>query len=303
MDRRAHVLEKRKRLVACDTSFDIPAVKGVVSSGLLMINMQKLISSVRREAERAVNTYRRTAGTVKNGRLWAIRMILAPYVTIRCHVTSRNGGRFYLDDDPVDDLILEGLFGRHASLYFPEEISGLRDDFLVLDVGAHHGFYAVETLTRWPRASLIAVEPNPTAARLLGKNLSANNLMERAEVVRAAVSSRDGDVFLKFDEGRSWGASIFAGERGDGVRVPAATISTLLKGRKPNLMKCNAEGAEFDLFPQLFEIGVRPEIVILMAHPEFGSVEELLKLFRKEEYSIRDAGSTENRIRLHCLLH
>jgi hypothetical protein len=69
----------------------------------------------------------------------------------------------------------------------------------------------------------------------------------------------------------------------------------------PALVKCNAEGAEFIIFPQMFALGVKPEFVILMAHPEGGSVENLLELFKQNGYIIRDAGSTKKRIRLHCM--
>jgi FkbM family methyltransferase len=150
----------------------------------------------------------------------------------------------------------------------------------------------------------MAVEPNPIAILLLQKNLAANNILHRLEIVCAGIESQDGSSFLEFSDRGSWGDRIamHRDQRKKGVQVHTLTVSTILRGRKPNLVKCNAEGAEFELFPQLFSMGVKPEFVILMVHPEYGSADDLLDLFRTEGYYIQDAGSTKKRIRVHCWL-
>jgi hypothetical protein len=86
------------------------------------------------------------------------------------------------------------------------------------------------------------------------------------------------------------------------VQVRISTLASILGGRKPALVKCNAEGAEYYLFPQLFAMGVRPEFIILMAHPEHGSVEDLKALLREAGYGIKEVGSGPGRPRFHCCL-
>ena len=270
-----------------------------------MINIRSCLLVLQRKAVYAQEWYGTVHSAVKNWQMWAVRRALLPYITIHCWVFLRDGSKFFLGADRIDDIVLEGVLGRHLKLYFPEEIFDSSKNWLILDVGAHHGFYAVGALRRYPKASLIALEPNPKAIDLLKKNLVANDLSRRVEIVQAAIGSQDGFAFLEYSGGGSWGdrTVLAKSSGGSGVEVRTVKVSTILQGRKPNLVKCNAEGAEFELFPQLFSMGIRPEIVILMAHPEYGSVGELLERFRIAGYRIQHAGSTQKRLRLHCMLN
>ena len=250
----------------------------------------------------AIGRYHATPHIITNWRLWALRRALMPYVILQFWAISHQHSRFFLSKDRVDDLILEDIIKKFSTLYFPDEMLFL-GNLLILDIGAHHGFYAVETLRRNPQAHLIAVEPNPSALGLLKKNLAANNALDRVEIVHAGIGSYDGHALLEHSSNGSWSRRTIAMDPNNPQdnQICLRTAATILQGRKPNVIKCNAEGAEFELFPQLFLLDIYPPVVILMAHPEYGDVDSLLNLFRKKNYRVRDAGSTQKRIRLHCL--
>lgn len=251
-----------------------------------------------------IERYNSTPKIVSNRRTWAIRRGLSPYVKYKCWITTNAGVNIYLGEDFVDDVILEDTLIRHKNLYFPEKLAYRFEDFVILDVGAHHGIYAAHALKYYPSASLIAVEPNPSSVMLLKKNLSANRLMDRVEVVAAGIGKRDGTAFLRYGKSGSWGDSFdgCGNLYNSGIKVPILSVGSILQSHKPSLVKCNAEGAEFNLIPQLFYNGIFPEHIILMAHEEYGDVENLMRNIRNQGYSIEDVGSTTKRLRYHCIL-
>ena len=265
-----------------------------------------MIQKTRRILSEAVPRARFTPRCVQNRWIWSLRRALLPFLKIKCVVRTVDGAKFELAGDPVDDLILQDILRRFKNLYFPEEGCQIQGDLLVLDVGAHHGFYAIEALRRYPRVHLIAVEPNPVAVISLKKNLRVNHVLDKVTVIHAAISAEEGSTFLRFSPGGSWGDTTvsFGNDYKSGIQVRGITIANILNGRKPNLIKCNAEGAEFVLFPQLFSMNILPQIVILMAHPQYGSIDELLELFKKTGYRIKNAGSIQKRVHLHfhCFL-
>lgn len=239
---------------------------------------------------------------ITNRFTFALRRAFSPYFLLPCWVTSTTGSRFYLSKDPVDDWILYDVLDSLTELYFPPELDQLPADMLMLDVGAHHGFIAVELLRRYPQAHLIAVEPNPMAVRLLKKNLQANSLLGRVDIIEAGISQQSGWGQLKLDESGSWGDSLtndLIGINDKSISVQTLTVNDILNGSQPRFVKSNAEGAEFSLFPQLFVESIFPEIIILLAHPEHGAVDDLLAECKSNGYIMRDVGSSPDFPRLH----
>ncbi len=247
--------------------------------------------------------WRTTPRFASNWRTWALRRILMPRVRLRCWI--RVGEiRFYLSDDPVDDLVLEGVCASLPDVYFPEVPGAAARSLCILDVGAHHGFYAVEALRRYPQSTIVAVEPDRTGAALVRKNLARNRLLHRAEVVEAGIGNGSGRARLQRSPAGSWGSyTVTDSGSQDGRLVSMLPLADLLRGRRPDLVKCNAEGAEYALVPQMLEMGCRPELVVLMAHPEYGSVPDLLAALRAAGYEITDVSRTERRPRFHARFH
>jgi len=246
--------------------------------------------------------YTTTPKLIKNWRLWAFRRAVSPWFSISLWALSLNGERYYLGNDPIDDLILVDVLQNHRHLYLPDKV--IQDkDFLILDIGAHHGIVAVSMLLHFPKSFLIAVEPNPDAHQYLRRNLEANQLTIRVEIVKSALSAFDGVGILSKGNKGSWSDTVVTdAKEASGDRVATNTITSILQGRQPNLIKCNAEGAEYHLFPELFSQAIYPAFVILMAHPEFGSVDDLVFLFQRHGYQVVDVASGHHRPRLHCYL-
>jgi FkbM family methyltransferase len=261
-------------------------------------------------AKMAFWRYQETPRLVTNRWVWGIRRALLPYLKFRCWVKCIDGAKFFLGDDRIDDIILGDVLQSHRNQYFPQVIDSNSANFLILDVGAHHGIVAAQMLRHYRGASVIAVEPNPRALKYLRKNLAANGLLGRAEIIAAAVGSEEGMALLRYSDEGSWGDSTAADKKADlgnkriinGVAVPQTSLAKMLRGRHPDLVKCNAEGAEFTVFPQLFSLGLYPRYVVAMMHPEYGSVEHLVGSFLEAGYDLRLVGGSAHRPTYHGFL-
>jgi FkbM family methyltransferase len=236
-------------------------------------------------------------------RRWMVRRLLLPIWPLHLTLRSRTGVRCALGDDPVDDSVFRHLHGYGSGLYFPPLPDG-DPEGTILDVGAHHGIYATDALRRYPRCDLIAIEPDPDACRQIEVNARLNNLTSRIEIVRAGLARADGRGWLLLDRDGSW-ASRTSSEMPprQAGQVPLKTLETILAGRRPSIVKCNAEGAEFALVPQLIALDRKPELIVLMTHPEAGSPGTLVRLLTGAGYEVRDADAPPREFRLHCFLN
>ncbi len=239
------------------------------------------------------------------GRRWVqLRKLVSPLINRPVILTSKDGVRMELTVDPVDELVANDLLGRNRTLWFPpvpddlaDRIAPVDDPRVVLDLGSHHGFYAVTALAMYPRATLIAVEPSEEGVARVRRNLELNGVSHRVRLVEAGLASEAGTgTLLHTDEG-SWGNSLFE-EEGVQVlgreQVTLLTLAEILRGERPDVIKCNAEGAEFALIAQLCASDIRPELMIVMVHPEFGDLDDSQRQIEALGYRVVRSGSTHH---------
>ena len=222
---------------------------------------------------------------------------------IRGVVQRPDGARFLLSHDPLDEQILLDTYGTFAPLFFPRGLEAFPPDAWILDVGAHHGIYAVAALHRYPRSRLIAVEPDPDGVTLLRDNLAINGFQDRAEIVHGSVATQDGRGLLERSRYGSWANRMVAAPGGDPVvMVRTFRLESILNGRKPFLVKCNCEGGEFEVIPQLFTLGILPPWIILLVHPQEGPGDELVSAVARQGYGVTPVCSTPPQPRFVCRL-
>jgi FkbM family methyltransferase len=132
----------------------------------------------------------------------------------------------------------------------------LRAGDLYIDVGANIGVHTLLASNLvGVEGSVIAIEPHPLIRTLLNENLEVNGLLERVEVVAAAVSDvHDGSASFEYFpqhaamSGFRVSAERIAQFRGtpQEIQVPTVTLDALVAkaGRAPDLVKIDVEGFE-----------------------------------------------------------
>lgn len=118
----------------------------------------------------------------------------------------------------------------------------LRAGDLLLDIGANIGSYTI-LAAGGAGADVIAVEPVPESASMLGDNVRLNKLGGVVRVLEIAVAEEPGT--LRMTSGLDACNRVAkAGEKGEMIQVPSTTIDALCAGRTPLAIKIDIEGYE-----------------------------------------------------------
>lgn len=112
----------------------------------------------------------------------------------------------------------------------------------ILDLGANAGATCLYFRLRYPRARIVAVEPNPDLVPILHSNVDGLGV----EVLAAAVAPVEGSVDFH-PHAQSWHGST-ALVHGAAVRVPAVALDDLI-AEDVDLVKIDVEGAELEVIP------------------------------------------------------
>lgn len=134
----------------------------------------------------------------------------------------------------------------HSAFLFLQE---LPHPPTVIDIGAHHGVYAVllGKLVQRKKGRLIAVEPNPAAFRILQENVASNGLGDTVICVNIAVMDRSGTVQLAERDDQSY---VTQENAPNSIGVAALTMPELLKKHSlgtVDLLMIDVEGAELNI--------------------------------------------------------
>jgi FkbM family methyltransferase len=147
-------------------------------------------------------------------------------------------------------------FAYHAQVDDPEQVAEFdgfvklcRPEMVLFDVGAHFGLFSLAALHYGGAgARAVAVDPSPTAARMMKIQARLNGVVGRMEIVEAAAGHEDG-----------WQELVATGVNGAGYFVPpgdhagrevcrsrAVTLDALAEERRltPTHVKIDVEGAE-----------------------------------------------------------
>jgi FkbM family methyltransferase len=260
--------------------------------------VRALPRTLRRNAYRLVPPSRRIKGLggAKGRGLLQLRKLVAPLWQRPVTLVNPQGVRLRVTADPVDEQIAQHVLGPHRTDYFPTPPPELPRSACILDVGAHHGFYAAVALHEYPDAHLICVEPSGAARAELKANLELNGTGGRVRIVAAALAPAAGHGELRHTAEGSWGSSLYE-EASAAIATESVLLATLpeiLGDERPAIVKCNAEGAEFALIEHLSTTDIRPEFMVVMVHPEFGDIEALVANAQSMGYRTVPVG-TEHR--------
>jgi FkbM family methyltransferase len=120
----------------------------------------------------------------------------------------------------------------------------------LLDIGANIGAASVYFSLFHPKATIVACEPDPQNLVLLKANLA---IQPSSTLFNAAAASTPGRLRFFTNSNRGQSSSIYNREGGSVMEVEAVPVRELLRplsNCQKILVKCDIEGAEFDLFQQ-----------------------------------------------------
>jgi FkbM family methyltransferase len=192
-------------------------------------------------------------------------------------------GLTLLHDESRPSYTVRALaLGKYEPLVVETLNHRLHEGMVVLDVGAHLGYHTMLAARLvGPAGRVWAFEPDAGNRLFLGRNIEANHLGDRVNVVPMAVGRASGSVTLHRagnDSGSSTivGTDIATGATADDVRVDLTTLdSWAAKNNWPavNLIKMDIEGGEPDALAGMAELAQRNPALILIVECQQDALE------------------------------
>jgi FkbM family methyltransferase len=145
----------------------------------------------------------------------------------------------------------------------------------ILDGGANVGAATIWWLARWPKATIIAFEPDPRVFEALAWN---TRFLEGAELHHCALGSGSPTAF--WSEGTDAGRLITADEGARGsITVATITLSEVLsRFDRLDMLKLDIEGAETDVLEEAEDALQRVENIFVEYHSVAGRRQQLGQL-------------------------
>lgn len=132
------------------------------------------------------------------------------------------------------------------------EIPDLKNVKLIIDCGANVGYSSAYFLSRFPRAEVIAIEPDKSNYDVLKKNVEPYG--KRVSALRSAIWSRSAGLVIsepQFGEAKEWATTVREARPDETPDISSVDIGTLLNesGHESiDILKIDIEGAESEVF-------------------------------------------------------
>jgi FkbM family methyltransferase len=168
----------------------------------------------------------------------------------------------------------------HERDYAPpaEVLAALPDAPRILDLGANVGMFGVDALQRWPKASVIAYEPDPDNAAVHSRVIGANGLGDRWTLVEAAAGAAGG--VASFLTGQVALSRVVDGPLGGEV-VQVEVVDVLDEVGRSDLVKIDVEGGEWPILADPRFAANPPRALAAEVHPEGCPAEDPLAEARR----------------------
>lgn len=138
---------------------------------------------------------------------------------------------------------------------------------VIIDCGANIGLSSIWFATKFPRARVFAIEPEPGNFEILSRNVA---LFENVVPLQAAISDRNTRASLVNVKNEPWAWQIQEGESGE---ISTVTIPALLQrcpDGMPLIVKFDIEGSEVELFRSDVAWVERTPLVVFELHDHLG---------------------------------
>ena len=183
---------------------------------------------------------------------------------------------FHLRLSSTDWLVLEEIFLNDEYAFVQDAIkSAVR----ILDLGANVGYSLRYWQTLFPRAQMIALEPEPGNCSICAKNIRSAGLDNQTTLLQAGAGAARGKLHLVDVGEGEWAYRTVEGKAGQGKAVDILPLSEVLEshahGQRIDLLKCDIEGAEKELFSNCRGWIGQISAIVIEIHPPY-SLDELL---------------------------
>ncbi|MFH1832353.1 MAG: FkbM family methyltransferase [bacterium] len=157
----------------------------------------------------------------------------------------------------------------------------------IIDAGSNIGISILFFKKMYPDAKIIGFEPSKTNFELLGKNIKNNNITQVQVFKKALAYKENGEIKL-YNPGSTSGTVCQSqnGKTENYEIVPITRLSNYIN-QDVDLLKIDIEGAEYDVFQDLFDQDKLKFInkIIMEYHAPLSKLAQLFDIFNKAGFS------------------
>jgi FkbM family methyltransferase len=198
----------------------------------------------------------------------------------------KNGTKFYIRNVMDVWMTIESYVRSDYETHGPTIGNGWK----IIDIGAALGDFSILAAQKSPGNTVFAVEPFKASYTLLKKNILLNKI-NNIIPINIAISNRK-KVILKINENNLGNNSEFV-SAGAKTLVKAVSLPQLFKTYKIDrcqLVKCDCEGAEFEIFNSMNVAAFDKIDNIVMEYHLFSpsfSLNQLVDNFQKHNFEVK----------------
>jgi FkbM family methyltransferase len=188
---------------------------------------------------------------------------------------------FHLRLASTDWLVLEEIFQRDEYACVRETI---KEAGWIVDLGANVGYSLRYWQTLFPKARVIAMEPEPDNCLICSRNIMSAGLDGQVKLLQAAVGACRSRMRL-LDVGRGeWAYRTGVDDATGGRSVDALPLAEILaeyaRDQTIDLLKCDIEGAEKELFADCRAWIGQVDAIVIELHQPY-TLDDLLAALKK----------------------
>jgi FkbM family methyltransferase len=208
---------------------------------------------------------------------------MASYITLRKNGIGSapnplTGGVVYLRPGTADQNVYEEIFGAR------EYDIDLGDPIFIVDAGAHVGLSSVFFASKYPKATVIAIEPEPSNFEVLLRNVEQYS---NIKPMWAGLWSRKTHLRIQNSDVATWSFRVSEDPSGNGI--PAFGVEDLITDfnvKRIDVLKIDIEGSELEVLNNSKPWIDAVRALIIELHDRFqpGCAEALQKAFSGHVY-------------------
>jgi len=210
----------------------------------------------------------------------------------------KNGTKCIMRNKSDSIAFFENYF---LKLNNPNEKFEIKKDDIVIDIGAHIGYFTIYAAKNAYQGTVYAIEPYRESFEILKKNLKLNDLAN-VKPFHAAISKITEQVTLYIDKNNQIGNSIFRmGKTTESEKVDSFSLGDFIKNNKIekiDFLKIDCEGAEFEILlnldKELLKNIHRISVEVHENNNNTNSMDELIDLMNKNNFTVKTSSLLDN---------
>lgn len=212
-------------------------------------------------------------------------------------ISNTSGKYFKFDNYEIEFIDFKGLTTPFFEIFIDEEyfFYSKKKEPIILDCGSNIGLAVLYYKLIYPKAKVIAFEPDIQLSQILKRNIEKNELVN-VEIKQVALSEKEGRAIFYHSDTETMAGSLTSRRKHEGDKVSiyevqVETLSKYVDKYDVDFIKLDIEGTELKVLREVGTKLKKVSYVFCEFHEgpgiEDNSLVEILKIFEDNDFDIK----------------